>query len=55
MRLGGQRVANDGTVLLRPRQRVLFSHIAACRHVGDTLTAEVLRGNERLSINLRRV
>lgn len=45
-------VARDGSVALRPRQRVSFGHAVSSLFVGDTLEAEVLRGGARRTVTL---
>ncbi|GLI61024.1 hypothetical protein VaNZ11_003287 [Volvox africanus] len=51
--VAGRQVANDGTTLLRPGQRVLFGHWAAVANVGDELQLRVLRGKTRLELRAR--
>jgi hypothetical protein len=45
-------VACDGTILLRPGQRVMFGHAASSGHVGQLLRARVLRGGRPLDLEL---
>ncbi|EFJ52376.1 hypothetical protein VOLCADRAFT_86747 [Volvox carteri f. nagariensis] len=51
--VGGRQVANDGTTLLWPGQRVLFGHWPAVAQVGELLTVKVLRGRTRLELQVR--
>ncbi|KAL6750811.1 hypothetical protein V8C86DRAFT_2797135 [Haematococcus lacustris] len=51
--IAGQAIAADGTVLLRPRQRVLFGFCSNTRQVGEQLPVTVLRGGQELALQLR--
>ncbi len=51
--LGPYTLANDGTITLRPGQRVTYGHAAALKHVGDTLQATVIRNGQKLNLSMR--
>ncbi len=51
-RIGGEAVANDGSISFRGDDRVHFSHVLARHHVGDRMEIEVLRHGERETLSL---
>jgi S1-C subfamily serine protease len=54
--VAGQRVANDGTIEFRPRERTSIHYLVQARQVGETIDIEVLRGTDvrPLKIELKR-
>eukprot|EP00803_Ostreobium_quekettii_P002645 evm.model.scf_1356.3 EVM.evm.TU.scf_1356.3 scf_1356:20076-25448(-) len=41
-------IADDGTVQFRDDERVEFSHIVRCKHIGDTLHLTILRNGQEM-------
>lgn len=51
--LAGMRIANNGTVRYRGRFRCQFDVVVGDHHIGDAITARVLRGGKRIAVKLR--
>jgi len=54
-RIGGSRVASDGSISFRRGERIHFSHLVAQRHVGESIKVEYWRDGamHHCSINLK--
>ncbi|MHC5012086.1 MAG: S1C family serine protease [Planctomycetota bacterium] len=50
--IDGESVAADGSVAFGKGARIEFSHVPSLRQVGDTMTLGLLRGDERLDLEV---
>jgi len=50
--VGGTRIEQDGTIILRGEDRVDFSHVISQRRVGETLKCELLRQGKRIEVKV---
>lgn len=48
----GTEIACDGTIPFRKGERIAFGHLISQKFIGDTATATVLRGGEKLDVSL---
>jgi hypothetical protein len=48
----GKEIASDGTVELRPGERVAYSHFFRLKQVGDSVDLKIIRGGEALSVTV---
>lgn len=46
-------IADDGTVQFRDDERVEFSHIVRCKHIGEDLQLKILRNGEIVEVSCR--
>ncbi|GMH41469.1 hypothetical protein BSKO_09379 [Bryopsis sp. KO-2023] len=51
MEVDGVPIADDGTVQFRDDERVEFSHIVRCKHIGEHLRLKVLREGEIMEVS----
>jgi S1-C subfamily serine protease len=51
--IDGYDIANDGTIAMRPRERITFRYAIDRKHVGDELPLRILRDGEEKDVVLR--
>ncbi|GAX78449.1 hypothetical protein CEUSTIGMA_g5889.t1 [Chlamydomonas eustigma] len=51
MEVCGQAVADDGTVVYREDERLEYSHVIRCMHVGDELSLRILRDGQEMEVS----
>ncbi|ELR20829.1 DegPtype protease [Acanthamoeba castellanii str. Neff] len=51
--IDGNRIANDGTVAFRKRERIFFDYVTSMKQVGEYCRLEILRNGEKQEVSVQ--